>query len=167
VGKRGVCAFQERGKSRSWFWGFSSFVISTASWRMPGSDGLPGICETCCRWMQKTAPAPRSRWIQNRTSVLDHLKNQSLDGYLSQRWGFMRITDHLSAQNPEVVDMFPDGFFFFWTVRGGSDVPRRAGSRPPFSPRAPGLWASPSSFWATRQGLCNSRRCGPRRIVVG
>ncbi len=23
----------------------------------------------------------------------------------------MQITDHLSAQNPEVVDMFPDGFF--------------------------------------------------------
>ena len=25
--------------------------------------------------------------IQNRASILDHLKNQSLDGYLSQRWG--------------------------------------------------------------------------------
>jgi len=48
--------------------------------------------------------------IQNRASVLDHLKNQSLDGYLSQGWGFMQIADHLSAQNPEVVNVFPDGF---------------------------------------------------------
>ncbi len=48
--------------------------------------------------------------IQNGTSVLDHLKDQSLNGYPSQRRGFMQIADHLSAQNPEVVHMFPDGF---------------------------------------------------------
>ena len=44
--------------------------------------------------------------IQNGTSVLDHLKDQSLDGYLSQGWGFMQIANHLSAQDPEVVHMF-------------------------------------------------------------
>jgi hypothetical protein len=48
--------------------------------------------------------------IQNGTSILDHLEDQSLNGYLSQGWGFMQIADHLSAQNPEVVHMFPDGF---------------------------------------------------------
>jgi hypothetical protein len=48
--------------------------------------------------------------IQNGTSVLDHLKDQTLNGYLSQRRGLMQIADHLSAQNPKVVHMFPDGF---------------------------------------------------------
>src|SRR5215469_12515125 len=47
--------------------------------------------------------------IQNRTSILDHLKNQSLDRYLSQGRGFMQIADQLSTQNPEVVHMFSDG----------------------------------------------------------
>jgi hypothetical protein len=48
--------------------------------------------------------------IQNRASVLDHLKDQSLDGYLPQRRGFMQIAYQLSTQNPEVVHVFSDGF---------------------------------------------------------
>src|SRR5260370_35539248 len=45
--------------------------------------------------------------IQNGTSVLDPLKDQSLNGYLSRGRGFMQIPEHLSPPNPKVVHMFP------------------------------------------------------------
>ena len=58
----------------------------------------------------------------------------------------MQIADHLSAQNPEVVNVFPNGF------PGQSEVDQMFQEGP-----EPGLWAGPSSFWATRQGLYKAR----------
>src|SRR5215467_13126712 len=57
--------------------------------------------------------------------------------------------------------------WFSGTTQRRSGVPVRAGNRPPFFLQAPGLRAGPSSFSATRQSLYSSRRCEPRRTVVG
>jgi hypothetical protein len=46
--------------------------------------------------------------IQKRPTVLDHLEEDALDRFLSQRKVAMKLADELSAESPRVVDVFLD-----------------------------------------------------------
>src|SRR5215467_10432908 len=160
-----VCAFQERGKSP--FLVLGIFLFRHFHRLLAGAklDALAGICGTCCRWIQKTAPAPRSR-----CDTKSDLHPGSPEKPESRWVPFSETGFHAnrgSALHPEPRGCPRVFGWFSGTTQRRSGVPERAGNRPPFFLQAPGLRAGPSSFSATRQSLYSSRRCEPRRTVVG
>src|SRR5665213_21903 len=94
--------------------------------------------------------------IEQRSAVFDHLRKDSVHGFLSQGRIVMKIADELPAQRPHIIDVSLNRFRR--EFRCGERFKERS-TAPAVVHRAADLFPAPSMSGASRRDPGNSVRC--------